>query len=61
MVKMLEKLTYDIHKKDIFASTAYFLKNIGWHQGERWGREVNIPKDFNYQLANLNTKKTVNK
>lgn len=48
-------------EEDIFASAAYFLKNIGWHQGERWGREVNIPKDFNYQLANLNTKKTVNK
>ncbi len=45
---------------DIFASAAHLLKKIGWHQGERWGREVNIPKTFNYHLANLSTKKTVN-
>jgi membrane-bound lytic murein transglycosylase B len=45
---------------DIFASAAHFLKKIGWHSGERWGREVKIPKTFDHQLANLNTKKTVN-
>ncbi len=45
---------------DIFASAAHFLKTIGWRQGERWGREVNIPKIFNYRLASLSTKKTVN-
>jgi len=45
---------------DIFASAAHFLKKIGWHSGERWGREVKIPKTFEHQLANLNTKKTVN-
>lgn len=47
-------------RADIFASAAHFLKKIGWHSGERWGREVKIPKTFDYQLANLNTKKTVN-
>jgi Membrane-bound lytic murein transglycosylase B len=37
-----------------------FYKKIGWHRGERWGREVTIPLNFEYQLANLSTKKTVN-
>lgn len=45
---------------DIFASAANFLEQIGWHRAERWGREVSIPKDFDYQLANLNIRKTVN-
>ena len=46
--------------QDIFASAANFLQKIGWHRGERWGREVSIKKDFDYQLANLKIKKTVN-
>ena len=46
--------------QDIFASAANFLEKIGWRRGERWGREVVIPDAFNYQLANLKTKKTVN-
>ncbi|WPE18074.1 lytic murein transglycosylase [Candidatus Thioglobus autotrophicus] len=45
---------------DIFASAANFLQKIGWHRAERWGREASIPKNFDYQLANLGTKKTVN-
>lgn len=45
--------------EDIFASAANFLKNIGWHQGERWGREATIPTDFNYSLANITIKKTL--
>ncbi len=48
------------NKADIFASAANFLQQIGWHRGERWGREVTIPNAFDYQLANLSTKKTVN-
>lgn len=46
--------------QDIFASAANFLQKIGWHRGERWGREVSIPQNFDYQLANLKNKKTVN-
>ncbi|CAC9594161.1 Membrane-bound lytic murein transglycosylase B [uncultured Gammaproteobacteria bacterium] len=46
--------------QDIFASAANFLQKIGWHRGERWGCEVSIPTNFDYQLANLKTKKTVN-
>ncbi|RUM77727.1 MAG: lytic murein transglycosylase [Candidatus Thioglobus sp.] len=48
------------NKADIFSSAANFLQKIGWHRGERWGREVTIPSNFDYQLANLSTKKTVN-
>jgi membrane-bound lytic murein transglycosylase B len=29
---------------DVFASIANYLKNAGWHDGERWGREVKISK-----------------
>lgn len=46
--------------QDVFASAANFLQKIGWHQGERWGREVSISKNFDHQLANLKTKKTIN-
>lgn len=48
-------------KEDIFHSSANFLKRIGWHRGEHWGREVIIPKDFNFALANLKVKKPVRK
>jgi len=48
------------NRADIFASAANFLQKIGWRRGERWGREVIIPQNFDYQLANLSTKKTVN-
>ena len=48
------------NNEDIFASAANFLQKIGWKRGQRWGREVSIPASFNYQLATLSTKKTVN-
>lgn len=47
-------------KADIFASSANFLTHIGWHNGEKWGQEVSLPDDFDYSLANLSIKKTVN-
>src|SRR5215213_7213857 len=31
---------------DVFASVAYFLQQHGWTEGERWGREVRIPKSL---------------
>jgi membrane-bound lytic murein transglycosylase B len=36
---------------DALASAANFLQNLGWKTGFRWGREVLLPEDFNYQLA----------
>lgn len=46
--------------QDIFSSAANFLQKIGWKRGQRWGREVSIPATFDYQLATLSVKKTVN-
>lgn len=45
--------------EDIFHSSANFLKHIGWHKGERWGREVVLPQSFDFSLASLNTQKTL--
>ncbi|MDC1536437.1 lytic murein transglycosylase [Candidatus Thioglobus sp.] len=47
-------------KADIYASAANFLNKLGWKKGEKWGREVLIPKSFDYQLTGLNNEKTVN-
>ncbi|MEP2651314.1 MAG: lytic murein transglycosylase [Paraglaciecola sp.] len=38
-------------EQDALASAANFLKNLGWKAGFRWGREVQLPEEFNYQLA----------
>ncbi|MFT2090222.1 lytic murein transglycosylase [Paraglaciecola sp. 2405UD69-4] len=38
-------------EKDALASAANFLKNLGWKAGFRWGREVQLPESFDYQLA----------
>ncbi|HET9679852.1 MAG TPA: lytic murein transglycosylase [Gammaproteobacteria bacterium] len=44
---------------DALASSANYLTAIGWHDGERWGREVELPADFNWSLAGLGTKKPI--
>lgn len=44
---------------DALASTANFLKQKGWREGETWGYEVILPKDFDYGLADHNTVKTL--
>lgn len=31
---------------DVFASIANYLAGAGWREGERWGREVQIPDDY---------------
>jgi len=36
---------------DVFASTANYLHNIGWIDGQRWGRRVTLPHGFKAQLA----------
>jgi membrane-bound lytic murein transglycosylase B len=36
---------------DALASAAHFLQNLGWKTGFKWGREVLLPENFNYQLA----------
>ena len=47
-------------KADIYASAANFLNKLGWKKGEKWGREALIPKNFDYRLTGLKTKRTVN-
>ena len=46
-------------KADIFASAANFLHALGWQRGYRWGREVKLPENFDYQLASLKHKKSL--
>jgi len=36
---------------DALASGANFLNSLGWQRGERWGREVRLPADFDYALT----------
>ena len=38
---------------DIFASAANFLSKSGWRGDEAWGREVRLPKPFDYSQATL--------
>ncbi|MGE4575422.1 MAG: lytic murein transglycosylase [Candidatus Pseudothioglobus sp.] len=47
-------------KEDIYASAANFLEKLGWKKREKWGREASIPKNFDYRLTGLETKRTVN-
>jgi membrane-bound lytic murein transglycosylase B len=42
---------------DVFASGANFLAGLGWNGDERWGREVRLPADFDWELAQLDLKK----
>jgi membrane-bound lytic murein transglycosylase B len=39
------------NEQDALASAAHFLQNLGWQAGYRWGREVLLPPNFDYQLA----------
>tara|TARA_R110002167_G_scaffold81664_1_gene223423 strand:+ start:402 stop:1511 length:1110 start_codon:yes stop_codon:yes gene_type:complete len=36
---------------DALASGANYLKSLGWQSGLRWGREVQLPDNFPFQLA----------
>lgn len=44
---------------DIFGSAASYLRGIGWKGDEKWGREVRLPTGFDWDLASLDTEKTV--
>ena len=44
---------------DAFASGANYLSDMGWKADERWGREVRLPEDFEWTLASLRTRKTL--
>jgi membrane-bound lytic murein transglycosylase B len=44
---------------DIFASTAGYLRDVGWKAGEPWGSEVVLPAGFDYEQAELTVRKPV--
>ncbi|MEA5445383.1 lytic murein transglycosylase [Gammaproteobacteria bacterium AB-CW1] len=44
---------------DAMASAANFLSHIGWETGYRWGREVSLPEDFDFQLAGGDRRKSL--
>ncbi|MFC1665702.1 lytic murein transglycosylase [Pseudomonadota bacterium] len=37
--------------EDVFASAANYLSKFGWKDNQRWGREIQLPDNFNYSLA----------
>lgn len=44
---------------DALASAANFLVELGWKTGFKWGREVSLPKVFDYQLAGKESRQPV--
>ncbi len=44
---------------DVFGSAANYLGQIGWDDEYTWGREVVLPKDIDWKLAGLGTKKSL--
>ena len=44
-------------EKDALASAAHFLHRLGWESGYRWGREIRLPDNFDYALADRKIKK----
>lgn len=44
---------------DALASGAHFLRQLGWQPDMRWGREVQLQRDFPFELAGPTTRKTV--
>lgn len=45
---------------DALASAANYLSAIGWHSSERWGREVSLSDEFEFEHFGLDDKLTVN-
>lgn len=44
---------------DTFASAARYLADIGWRGNQTWGREVRLPTNFNYDLADTAVRKSI--
>jgi membrane-bound lytic murein transglycosylase B len=44
---------------DVFASTANYLRTVGWRDDLTWGRPVRVPKGFDYGLAKLEIQKPI--
>lgn len=46
-------------EQDALASGANFLASLGWVAGQRWGREVQLPMQFDYFSVGLNRPRSV--
>ncbi len=44
---------------DAFHSAANYLRRIGWRRGELWGREVMLPRNFDFETASPEIRKPV--
>ena len=44
---------------DMFASAANYLQRSGWRRGWSWGREVKLPKGFEFAQTGLGVRKTL--
>ncbi|GAA0284857.1 lytic murein transglycosylase [Rhodovulum strictum] len=42
---------------DALASTAAYLARFGWQRGQPWGGEVQLPRDFDYRLADRSVRR----
>ena len=45
--------------RDALASSAYYLKRMGWKRGLAWGFEVRVPDNFDFSEAKLKQPKPV--
>jgi membrane-bound lytic murein transglycosylase B len=46
-------------EEDALSSAANFLANLGWEAGYRWGREVQLPTNFNYQQSGYKNRQSL--
>ena len=46
-------------RPDVFASAANYLAKSGWRADQTWGREVKLPRDFDFVLADLKVRKPI--
>ncbi len=44
---------------DALASAAHYLQASGWQQGQSWGFEVQLPKHFDYALADADIRRSL--
>jgi len=42
---------------DALTSAGHYLKSIGWETGLRWGRQVQLPDNFDYSLSGRDRKR----
>ncbi len=45
--------------RDALTSAAYFLNQLGWLPEQRWGREVKLPRGFDYGMADGRTTRSL--